>query len=148
MLLCCVIVFCYCHYYLCCAIAVEEARSNTFNYLRIPNDSGHHSWAKGNVNVDSKYHTKPHYQCKLLDLYSHTTDGPTMWHCMAQQQLLTPAENTQGGGKHQITGGKDVAQAARKVAALNSVKYFADTVAVGTTNIWAAAVQLNSIDFI
>lgn len=63
---------------------------HAFNYLRTPNDSGLRRWAKGNVNFDSKYHTTPHYRCRMSDLYFHTIDGPTMWHCRVQQQLLTP----------------------------------------------------------
>ena len=80
---------------------------HAFNYLRTPNDSSPHRWVKGNVNVDSKYHTTPHYRCRMSDLYFHTIDGPTMWHYRVQQQLLTP-EHKVNVGVCVFIKGKDV----------------------------------------
>lgn len=39
---------------------------------------------------ESRYRTKLHYQCKTFDRYFRPTGELTMWHCMAQQQYLTP----------------------------------------------------------
>lgn len=66
-------------------------RIATFDYLRTPNDLDLHRWVKRNVNAGNISHRGPHYRCKMLGRYFRTVDGPTMWHCMARQQLLTPA---------------------------------------------------------